>query len=86
MYICNIYIHIYMYTSIPKYKYIYIYIIIIIIVIINLDTKIRANRFSIRVYDKRDNFIFFVGRKSYVAIFFQRYSTLHLRQKHCEEI
>ena len=75
-----------MYTSIPKYIYIYIYIIIIIIVIINLDTKIRANRFSIRVYDKRDNFIFFVGRKSYVAIFFQRYSTLHLRQKHCEEI
>ena len=86
MYICNIYIHIYMYTSIPKYIYIYIYIIIIIIVIINLDTKIRANRFSIRVYDKRDNFIFFVGRKSYVAIFFQRCSTLHLRQKHCEEI
>ena len=77
-----------MYTSIPIYIYIYIYIyiIIIIIVIINLDTKIRANRFSIRVYDKRDNFIFFVGRKSYVAIFFQRYSTLHLRQKHCEEI
>ena len=80
MYICNIYIHIYMYTSIPKYIYIYI------IIIINLDTKIRANRFSIRLYDKRDNFIFFVGRKSYVAIFFQRYSTLHLRQKHCEEI
>ena len=80
MYICNIYIHIYMYTSIPKYIYIYI------IIIINLDTKIRANRFSIRLYDKRDNFIFFVRRKSYVAIFFQRYSTLHLRQKHCEEI
>ena len=74
-----------MYTPIPIYIYIYI-IIIIIIIIINLDSKIRANRFSIRLYDKRDNFIFFVGRKCYVAIFFQRYSTLHLRQKHCEEI
>ena len=94
MYVCIyvIYTHIFICTHLYLNIYIYIIIIIIItiiiiiiIIIVNLDINIRANRFSIHLNDKQDNFIFFVARKSYVAIFFQRYSTLHLRQKHCEE-
>ena len=32
----------------------------------NLNINIRDNRFSIILYDKRDDFIFFVVRKSYL--------------------